>query len=217
MPVVKPEGERLSKTVLPNKMRKLAPPPDPLQVAAGLKSASKMIPEATPRAKESRSSVASSRELPTAIALALEPKTERTISIRLADILDRLPAGYIKSPETFDRERSILLRASEIEKGMASGQPTVSLASIYVQVPEIFVHSPNPTRQCYSGCVFYSVYKNSGNSTSWKASLSLPFKITLIIYHYSLLRYFSIVLQSLLLPSGLLAITVYQTLCCLIN
>jgi predicted regulator of Ras-like GTPase activity (Roadblock/LC7/MglB family) len=32
-----------------------------------------------------------------------------------------------------------LLKASEVEKGMASGKPTVSLATVYQQIPEIFI------------------------------------------------------------------------------
>jgi predicted regulator of Ras-like GTPase activity (Roadblock/LC7/MglB family) len=144
MPVAKPEGERLSKTVLPNMTRKLAPP-DPLHVAAGLPLTPKVSVAASSRPRGSGSaSVAWSRQSPTAIALAGERKTERAISIHLADILDQLPVGYLKSPETFDCDRSILLKASEIEKGMANGKPTVSLASIYQQAPEIFVHSPAP-------------------------------------------------------------------------
>ena len=53
----------------------------------------------------------------------------------------QVPGGYVKSPGTFDASRRILLRASEIEKGMAEGKPTVSLATIYEQVPEIFLHT----------------------------------------------------------------------------
>ena len=37
--------------------------------------------------------------------------------------------------------RRILLKASEVEKGMASGKPAVSLATIYQQVPEIFLRT----------------------------------------------------------------------------
>jgi len=83
--------------------------------------------------------------LPAAVALALEPKMERAISLPLTDILDQLPIGYIKPRETFDSARSILLKASDVEKGMASGRPSVSLAAIYQQAPEIFLRSLSPT------------------------------------------------------------------------
>jgi predicted regulator of Ras-like GTPase activity (Roadblock/LC7/MglB family) len=145
MPVPKPESERLSKTVLPNMTRKVASP-DPLRVAASVTPASKVsvAPSSRPRGSGS-TSVAWSRQSPTAIALSGEPRTERAISVRLADVLNQLPVGYLKSPETFDSDRSISLKASEVEKGMASGKPTVSLASIYQQAPDIFVQSPAPS------------------------------------------------------------------------
>jgi len=79
--------------------------------------------------------------LPPAVALSLQPKVERAISLELSDILEQVPSGYVKPRETFDSSRRILLKASEIEKGMADGKPTVSLATIYEQVPEIFLHS----------------------------------------------------------------------------
>jgi predicted regulator of Ras-like GTPase activity (Roadblock/LC7/MglB family) len=78
--------------------------------------------------------------LPPAVALSLQPKVERAISLELSDILEQVPSGYVKPRETFDSSRRILLKASEIEKGMADGKPTVSLATIYEQVPEIFLH-----------------------------------------------------------------------------
>ena len=70
---------------------------------------------------------------------------ERTISLQLADILEQMPAGYVKSQETFDPARSIPLSASEIEKGMAESKPSVSLASIYKEAPEIFARRLAPT------------------------------------------------------------------------
>ena len=113
----------------------------PLHVAPGAASA------AAPRVVgfDSTSTSPRSHELPAAVALALEPKAERAISLPLSDILDQLPSDYIKPRETFDSSRTILLKASDVEKGMASGRPTVSLAGIYEQAPEIFVNSLSPT------------------------------------------------------------------------
>jgi hypothetical protein len=136
VPVEKPSGERLSKTVLPNTTRNLTPM-DPFQVAAGAAGARKG--GATGR------SVPFSRDLPPMVALALEPKVERVISLPLSDILGQVPAGYVKPPETFDAKRLVLLKASEVEKGMAKQQPAVLLASIYEQVPEIFLRSVTPS------------------------------------------------------------------------
>src|SRR6266487_254667 len=146
VPATKPSSERLSKTVLPNMARKVA--------ASGLVRTASSIPAMAKMPSMPAPGVVGfapppvsprSRDLPTAVALALEPKTERIISLPLSDILDQLPGGYLKSPESFDSDRTILLKASDIEKGMASGKPTVSLAGIYEQAPEIFLNSLLPT------------------------------------------------------------------------
>ena len=143
IPVAKPQNERLSKTVLPNMTRKVAAP-EAEPAAIGV-----MSPPKLPAGSRSARSVASpisvwARKSPGTIPLGEEPKTDRSIEIPLGDVLDKLPVGYIKSRETVDCDRHLLLRASEIEKGMSEGKPTVSLASIYQQAPEIFVHRPAP-------------------------------------------------------------------------
>jgi predicted regulator of Ras-like GTPase activity (Roadblock/LC7/MglB family) len=140
----KPAGERLSKTVMPNSTRTIAPQ-DPLQAAA----ANPTAPNALTATKTGPRMISlgatqpprQTRDLPPAIALALEPKIERAISLQLSDILDQIPAGYIKSEESFDPTRRILLKAVEIEKGMAARNPSVTLTSIYEQIPEIFLRS----------------------------------------------------------------------------
>ena len=129
LPVEKPSGERLSKTVMPNTVRSSTP--DLFKAAAETGANIKL-----PTARLSK--------LPPTVALALQPKVERAISLQLCDILDQLPAGYVKPAETFDTSQPVLLKASEIEKGMASGQPIVSLATIYAQVPEIFLRTVKP-------------------------------------------------------------------------
>jgi len=135
----KPSGERLSKTVLPNTIRTVTSP-DPMKVATAPVRVAKAASasELRPVEASSRPAAAHSRQLPRASLLGLEPKMERTISLQLADILEQMPAGYVKSQETFDPARSIPLSASEIEKGMAESKPSVSLASIYKEAPEIF-------------------------------------------------------------------------------
>ena len=127
LPSEKRIGERLSKTVMPNATRTVAPA-DPLEMAASPLAGMKTL----------------SRDLPPAVAFALEPKVERAISLQLSDILPSVPSGYVKPTESLDVNRTILLKASELEKGMASGRPTVLLASIYEQAPEIFLHSLTP-------------------------------------------------------------------------
>jgi predicted regulator of Ras-like GTPase activity (Roadblock/LC7/MglB family) len=136
VPVEKASGEKLSKTVLPNTTRNLSPV-DPFQAAASASGGR------TAAIMHHRSGVGR-RDLPPVVALAISPKVERAISLPLSDILAQVPQGYVKSPEMFDTGRAVLLKASELEKGMAKGQPTVSLASVYEQVPEIFLRSVPP-------------------------------------------------------------------------
>ncbi|HWX16062.1 MAG TPA: hypothetical protein VNY07_05690, partial [Chthoniobacterales bacterium] len=147
-PREKPSGERLSKTVLPNTIRTLTSP-DPMKVATGPTRGAKAS-ALQPVEASSRPAAAHSRQLPRASLLGLEPKMERTISLQLADILEQIPAGYVKSPETLDLSRRVVLDALEIEKGMGESKPSVSLASIYKEAPEIFAHRLAPTE---SACV----------------------------------------------------------------
>jgi predicted regulator of Ras-like GTPase activity (Roadblock/LC7/MglB family) len=123
----KSPDERLSKTVLPNMTRTLAPP-DPFRVAAGSPS----------------SGMTRGRELSASVALALEPKGDRSICLRLSDVLEHLPGGYLKPTDSFDGDREVSLKGAEIEKGMATGNPTVSLGAIYEQAPEIFERTIAP-------------------------------------------------------------------------
>ncbi len=139
-PLDKPSSERFSKTVMPNATRTL-PPQDPFAMAARSPAGTISMPSANagPSAPVTRP-----RDLPPAVALALEPRVERVISLDLADIAAQIPADYIKPIESIDGTRRILLKASEVERGMASGKPAVSLATIYQQVPEIFLRSVPP-------------------------------------------------------------------------
>jgi predicted regulator of Ras-like GTPase activity (Roadblock/LC7/MglB family) len=143
-PLDKPNSERFSKTVMPNATRTL-PPQDPFEMAARSSAMGGQMPGAGTGA--SAPTIARPRDLPPAVALALEPRVERVISLELADIAAQVPADYIKPIESIDGTRRILLKASEVERGMASGKPAVSLATIYQQVPEIFLRSIAPSDQ----------------------------------------------------------------------
>ena len=123
----KSAGERLSKTVMPNTVRS---------------SSSDFLKAAGDSAPNVRA--AAVRALPPTVALALQPKVERAISLPLSDMVERVPAGFLKPTESFDVSQTILLKASEIEKGMADGKPAVSLFSIYEQVPDIFDRNVRP-------------------------------------------------------------------------
>jgi predicted regulator of Ras-like GTPase activity (Roadblock/LC7/MglB family) len=140
-PLEKPSSERFSKTVMPNATRTLAPQ-DPFEMAARSTALGGQMPTATaPRTISLGPSAPtmSAHHLPPAVALALEPTVERVISLELIDVLTEMPPGYVKPTESIDTSRRVLLKASEVEKGMASGKPTVSLATVYQQVPEIFI------------------------------------------------------------------------------
>ena len=64
---------------------------------------------------------------------------ERVIWLDLADVIAQMPPGLIRPLQDEDGSRRVLLKAMEIEKGMAHARPTVSIASVYEQVPEIFL------------------------------------------------------------------------------
>jgi len=149
-PLEKPSSERFSKTVMPNATRTLAPL-DPFEMAARATTLGVQMPSvataAAPRTvsfSPSSSAMAAQRDLPPAVALALEPQVERVISIELGDLLSGMPDGIAKPVESIDSSRRVLLKASEVERGMASGKPTVSLATVYQQVPEIFIRKIDP-------------------------------------------------------------------------
>ena len=123
----KPSSERLSKTVMPNTTRSTS--------TDFFKTAGDSAPNVR---------AVGNRALPPTVALALQPKVERAISLPLSDVIDRVPVGFLKPLESFDATQLILLKASEIEQGMSDGKPAVSLFSIYEQVPDIFVRNVRP-------------------------------------------------------------------------
>jgi predicted regulator of Ras-like GTPase activity (Roadblock/LC7/MglB family) len=141
----KPETERLSKTVMPNATRSFSTS-DPFRAAASTTATSRSSVPLELGANKITSSATRPRsgQLPPALARALEPKLERTISLRVADFMDAVPAGFIKPVEVLDTNAFVSLKASEIEKGMPDKHPMISLHSLYQQVPEIFLRSVRP-------------------------------------------------------------------------
>jgi predicted regulator of Ras-like GTPase activity (Roadblock/LC7/MglB family) len=147
-PLEKPSSERFSKTVMPNATRTLAPQ-DPFEMAARSTALGGQMPTvapttgpAAPRSisfSPSSAAASASRDLPRAVALALEPDVERVIALQLGDVITEMPEGYLKPMEVIDTTRRVLLKAAEVERGMARGKPSVSLVSLYKQVPEIFI------------------------------------------------------------------------------
>ena len=163
-PLEKPSTERFSKTVMPNATRTLPAVPEQTETPA---SPRPMVPAPIQPASPPRTisfgappvAPARPRDLPPAVALALEPRVERVISLQLADIVEQIPVDYIKPLESIDSTRRVLLKASEVEKGMATGKPTVSLATIFQQVPEIFLRTIAPVDDAQVYLPFEKVLK----------------------------------------------------------
>jgi predicted regulator of Ras-like GTPase activity (Roadblock/LC7/MglB family) len=142
----KPDDQHFHKTVLPNSTRSFAPP-DPLQAASGAAAGGKISGQLSPTGVLAPIGPTISRAsgLPRALAMALEPSVERVIKLRLSDFVDQVPPEYIKPVEVIDTGRAVALKASEVEKGMAERKPSISLTSLYQQVPDIFLRSVSPT------------------------------------------------------------------------
>lgn len=156
-PIEKPSSERFSKTVMPSAARQPAPqmnvmqpttreavpamgsmptpPPGPPRIIAASPTPPRSVSFVPPPVRT---------DLPPAVALAIEPKVERVISLALSDVVPQIPAGYAKPVQTFDATRRVLLKAADVERGMSNGRPTVALSSIYQQVPEIFLREIKP-------------------------------------------------------------------------
>lgn len=141
----KPSSHGLSKTVLPN-ARQSSARPDPFLVAAGAPSGAAPSLTLGHRTILSASGPVALRahDLPPKLAASLEPNMERAISLQLGDFIEQIPAGYIRPIDLIDANRSIALKASEIEKGMSEQNPSISLSSLYQQVPEIFLRAVAP-------------------------------------------------------------------------
>ena len=142
-PLEKPSTERLSKTVMPSG-RTVMPTQD--QFRSGSSSAAAAggggsATQTTPAPRTVSFGAAMPNDLPPAVAVALEPKVERVISVELTDVVAGMPEGYVRPLENRDVGRRVLLKASELERGMSNGRPAVSVATIFEQVPEIFVRS----------------------------------------------------------------------------
>src|ERR1041385_7751120 len=129
-PLEKPSYDLFSKTVMPNATRTL-PPQDPFEMASRSTALGGQMPSVAVAPAQARTisfsplspTMAAQRDLPPAVALALEPQVERVIQLELGDVLTSMPEGYLKPTESIDTKRRVLLKASEVEKGMATGKP----------------------------------------------------------------------------------------------
>ncbi|MEP6810707.1 MAG: hypothetical protein ABI992_10720 [Chthoniobacterales bacterium] len=156
-PLEKASEDRMSKTVNPNSTRAVGPNDSferPIEPPPSLGRATISFGGQTQMGR--------SDDLPPAVALALEPRVERTISVELTDVLSQMPAGMIRALEPEHAARHILLKASEVERGMASGRPTVAAWTVFQQVPEIFLKKLTPEDTLLLQLPFQKVLKQFG-------------------------------------------------------
>ncbi len=101
-PIEKPSSERFSKTVMPNATRTL-PPQDPFEMAARSTALGGQMPSVAATAPAPMaprtisfaqpSPVVNVRDIPPAVALALEPTVERVIALELGDVVTEMPSA----------------------------------------------------------------------------------------------------------------------------
>jgi predicted regulator of Ras-like GTPase activity (Roadblock/LC7/MglB family) len=133
----KPESDKLAKRVMPYAVRTMTPEPSAPALAASA--------IATRRISVTRPSAGAPPDLGPRVGVSVDPRGERTLSLALSDVIADMPNGYLKPHESFDTSRRITLKAAEVEKGLAAGRPSISIAAIYQQVPEIFLHTVQPS------------------------------------------------------------------------
>ena len=136
-PLDKPASERFGKTVMPNVSRVVGVDAMPdFSLDGPLGNPPPATPSSTSRkiSLGGRGSIAvESKKVSTDDPTA----AERTVALQLIDLVPHLPAGMLKTAPV-DPEQRVLIKASELERGMASGRPTVSLRSIFQQAPDFF-------------------------------------------------------------------------------
>ena len=133
----KPESDKLAKRVMPYAVRTMTPEPSAPALAASA--------IATRRISVTRPSDGAPPDLGPRVGVSVDPRGERTLSLALSDVIAEVPNGYLKPRESFDTSRRITLKAAEVEKGLAAGRPSISIAAIYQQAPEIFLHTVQPS------------------------------------------------------------------------
>lgn len=134
----KPQADKLAKRVTPYAVRTMTPEPSGPALAAASTIAGRRI-------SVSRATMGAQADLGPSVAVSVEPRGERTVSLALSDVIAAMPPGYLKTNETFDTSRRVTVKAVDVEKGLASGRPRIPLTLIYQQIPEIFEHTVVPT------------------------------------------------------------------------
>ena len=160
--VEKPASERFGKTVMPNVTRIVgverrgrfhppvgvgASPPTSSVATAPLSGVGASLTAVGPALAGAALVPSAARKISLggggSLAAAPKPlapelaRPERTIALQLVDVAPDIPNALLK-PEPIDPLHRLILKASDLERGMASGRPTVPLHAIYQQVPEFF-------------------------------------------------------------------------------
>src|SRR5438128_4040997 len=134
----KPEIDKLAKRVMRYAVRTMTPEPTaPALAAASIIAARRIL--------VTRPSVGGPVDLGPCTSVSAEPRGERTLSLALSDVIQKMPDGYLKPYESFDTTRRVTLKAAEVERGLAAGRPSIPIAAIYQQAPEIFLHTVQPS------------------------------------------------------------------------
>ena len=135
-PLEKPASERFGKTVMPNVSRVVG-----LESSGFAAEARVAAPPSYPPAPASRKILLGQNGFGVGPKSSAERASaaagERMIALQLAELGPHLPAGLLQTT-AIDPEQRVFLKASELERGMASGRPTVKLRSIYQQAPDFF-------------------------------------------------------------------------------
>jgi predicted regulator of Ras-like GTPase activity (Roadblock/LC7/MglB family) len=134
----KPEADKLAKRVTPYAVRTMTPEPSGPALAAASTIAGRRI-------SLNRPGPGSPSDLEPSVVVSVEPRGERTVSLALGDVIPAIPQGYVKDNESFDTSRRVTLKAVDVEKGLATGRPSIPIATLYQQVPEIFEHTVVPS------------------------------------------------------------------------
>ncbi|CAN5528500.1 hypothetical protein BH20VER3_BH20VER3_00410 [soil metagenome] len=139
-PIDKPASQRFGKTVMPNTARvvgvdpaaRTAPAPSSLPDLVPPPVPSATVPAAPGPARKISLGKGGS------VSVAPSNAGERIVALSLADLGPHLPPGLLQTTP-IDPEQRVLFKASELERGMASGRPAVLLRSIYQQAPDYFM------------------------------------------------------------------------------
>ena len=95
---------------MPNTTRAVTTQETSENATAALNEGTFESPSVTPRAISFGPKKKAVKDLPPAVALALEPRVERAISLDLADVLNRLPEGTTKPLESLGSRAASCLR-----------------------------------------------------------------------------------------------------------